>query len=724
MHDESVESINDSELKFSREQGFFDKSRVVKALIASFFFLSLFGFLHFRDVKVPILEVSTTAPDYVVSQVNFDFLDDEAMLILQQDSVKDIGKIYQLSEKEINKRKSEFEDHLTQDQTWREKVGSVGFDEISKGLEAFISTLETVRFTDPRTLKKMKEAGFETQNYLIFSPPEVYKSIKVPFQIWRVLGAETFPLDSFHAATASLITSYFSELEWQFEEDIPSQKTLRKKITSSVGDKYSHVSAGNRIIDQGDKVSPRHVSMLHAMKMALREERNLWHPFTLLGSFFLTSILTLVSLAYLKTNHKEILASNRKLFLLVTIIVLTLALSKGTEFLILNTESRWMQFIRFPVFVPFAAIMLCSLMNPSIATFTSGFLVVVLTITLAFDQQGFMIMNIVAAIVAILSTRRLRQRKEIFIVCLKAWLSCVMVALAINLYQYGWRDMSGILTDSISAAIFMLLTAVMVVGLLPLFESLFKIMTDVTLMEYFDPNNDLLRRLSIEAPGTYQHSVVVGNLAESAALSIGANGLFCRVAAMYHDIGKMVTPQYFTENQMPGMNIHQLLTPLESAQVIIAHVSEGVALARKAGLPEQFIDIIKEHHGTGLVYYFYRKLLDKLGNDKTQLDERDFRYSGPKPSTKESVIIMIADSIEAASRSLESPTEKNIEALADRLIKEKIQDGQFDECPLTFEELYILRKNLVAALTASSHSRIKYPPQEPQSQKPMPDINA
>jgi len=237
-------------------------------------------------------------------------------------------------------------------------------------------------------------------------------------------------------------------------------------------------------------------------------------------------------------------------------------------------------------------------------------------------------------------------------------------------------------------------------------------MTDVTLMEYMDPNNDLLRRLTIEAPGTYQHSVVVGNLAEAAATAIGANGLFCRVATLYHDIGKMVTPQYFTENQQGGMNIHQLLTPYESAQVIIAHVSEGVAMARKAGLPEQFIDIIKEHHGTTMAYYFYRKQLELVGGNKTQVDEKDFRYSGPKPRSKESAIIMISDSVEAASRSLEKVNEETLLELANRLIREKADDGQFDNCLLTFEELAIVKETLVKTLVAYGHSRIKYPTRE------------
>jgi putative nucleotidyltransferase with HDIG domain len=261
----------------------------------------------------------------------------------------------------------------------------------------------------------------------------------------------------------------------------------------------------------------------------------------------------------------------------------------------------------------------------------------------------------------------------------------------------------------LSAAFFMLLTAFLVIGFLPLLETGFKIMTNATLMEYVDPNNDLLRRLTIEAPGTYQHSVVVGNLAEAAALAIGANGLFCRVATLYHDVGKMATSQYFTENQLGEVNIHQLLTPQESAQVIMAHVAEGVALAREAGLPEPIIDIIKEHHGTTLVYYFYRKQLELVGGDKSQINEREFRYSGPKPRSKESGIIMIADSFEAASRSLDKVNEETLMELIDRIVNEKVGDGQFDQCLLTFEELSIIKRTLVKTLLAAGHSRIKYP---------------
>jgi putative nucleotidyltransferase with HDIG domain len=399
-----------------------------------------------------------------------------------------------------------------------------------------------------------------------------------------------------------------------------------------------------------------------------------------------------------------------------------LGLAKATELFLLSSKNNLLEVVQYPVVVPFAAILLCSLMNSGIAIFASGFIAVVLSIALAFEYQGFLLINLLAAMVAILSTHTLRRRKEIFVVCAKAALCCIIVILALHCY-YNTLWSGTVLTDILSSVIFMLLTAILVVGLLPLFESAFGIMTDVTLMEYMDPSNELLRRLSIEAPGTYQHSVVVGNLSESAAAAIGANGLFCRVATLYHDNGKMVTPQYFTENQQGGMNIHQLLTPQESAQVIIAHVSEGVAMARKAGLPEQFIDIIKEHHGTTLAYYFYRKQLELMGGDKSKVDEKEFRYSGPKPRSKESVIIMIADSVEAASRSLESINEESLTELATRLIKEKAEDGQFDQCLLTFEELAKVKTTLVKTLVAYGHSRIKYPTREPKKDATTPDIS-
>jgi putative nucleotidyltransferase with HDIG domain len=710
MSDRSSEVTNYTELKFSREQGFFDKSRGIRILIGILFGLSLFLMMHLREVRVELLEFNSVAPGYIVAQIDFDFLDEEATIILKQEAIRDIGKIYQITEKEVRQRRIEFENFLISNQDWRKRADST-FEEMYRGVDALEKVLMQVRFSDPRTLQKMHELDLSRTYYLVYTPADIEDAVVFPKQIWSSIENLAFQNESFRSNTANAIISYFKNKEWFVQEDFNADRLLRSKVQNKVADRYTHVSAGSRIIDQGERVTARHIAMLQAMKKALNDERNLLHPLTLLGSLVLTLILMGMCITYFRIHHPQILYSNRKLFLLITIVITAFVLAKSIEFFLLTSKSNLIEVVRYPLVVSFAAILLCSLMNANIATFSAWFLTIFLTLTLAFERQGFMILNLVASMVVILSTRSLRRRKEVFVLCAKAWLCSVIVIFALHFYQNVFWNLA-ILSDIISAAVFMLLTAIIVVGLLPLLESAFRIVTDVTLMEYMDPNHDLLRRLTIEASGTYQHSVVVGNLAEAAALAINANGLFCRVATLYHDIGKMVTPQYFTENQQGGMNIHQLLTPQESAQVIIAHVSEGVALARKAGLPEQFIDIIKEHHGTTLTYYFYRQQLEKVGGDKSLLDERDFRYVGPKPRSKESVIIMIADSIEAASRTLDKITEESLMELASRLIKEKADDGQFDNSLLTFEELAIVKSTLVKTLVAYGHARVKYPTRE------------
>lgn len=696
------------ELQFSGEQGFFDKSKTIRVLIFVVFALSLFLFLHIREVQVEVLELNSVAPGYIVSQIDFDFADEEATVILRQDAVRDTGKIYELSQKDIRQKRIEFENFLLYNQAWHEQAESGIFHQLDQGIDIMEKVLTRIRFTDARTFDRLVALGFPTEEYYIYMPNTLSGQVFLPFSIWNSLQEHYFPPASYAPLATALIVEFFKHTPWHMEEDIPMQRALRKRIQAQVPEKMTHVSAGNRIIDQGDKVTARHIAMLQAMKYALGENRRLSQPLTLLGSLILTFLLGGILLAYFHLSYPLLLISNRKLFLFVTIVVMTMGLSKLTEFFLLNSKNGMIELVRYPLLVPLAAILISSLINTSVATFAAGFLAVVSTLALAFEWEGFIILNLLTASIAILSTHSLRRRKEIFIVCLKAGCGGLAAIFALHFYQNqlgGWS----IFADVLSVCFFMLLTAILVVGCLPLLETGFGIMTDAALMEHMDPNSELLRRLTIEAPGTYQHSVVVGNLAEAAASAIGANGLFCRVATLYHDVGKIATAQYFTENQLGQVNIHQLLTPQESAQVIMAHVVEGVALAREAGLAEPIIAIIKEHHGTTLVYYFYRKQVDKMGGDPSKVDEREFRYAGPKPRTKESGIIMIADSFEAASRSLDSLDEALLVELVDRIVREKVEDGQFDQCLLTFEEVSVIKRVLVKTLLAAGHSRIKYP---------------
>ncbi len=256
-----------------------------------------------------------------------------------------------------------------------------------------------------------------------------------------------------------------------------------------------------------------------------------------------------------------------------------------------------------------------------------------------------------------------------------------------------------------------ILSSFVVAGVLPVFEYLFKVVTNVSLLELADFNHPLLKRLVLEAPGTYHHSLMVGNLAEMACEAIGANSLLARVGAYYHDIGKLEKPEYFSENQERGGSKHEELSASMSKLVIMDHVRSGAELARKNRINEAIIEFIHQHHGTSLVYYFYKRALESE-LDKDSVTEEVFRYPGPKPQSKETAIVLLADSVEAACRALEDPTAGRISDLVRRLINNKFIDGQLDTCDLTLKDLDKIATTFIHILGAFYHSRIEYPDQD------------
>jgi len=254
-----------------------------------------------------------------------------------------------------------------------------------------------------------------------------------------------------------------------------------------------------------------------------------------------------------------------------------------------------------------------------------------------------------------------------------------------------------------------ILVAVLVSFLLPVLESLFNILTDIRLLELSNLNNPLLRRLAVEAPGSYNHSVIVGTLAEAAAESIGANALFCRVAAYYHDVGKMLKPDYFVENQRTSDNRHDTLSPHMSALVITSHVKEGFELAKSYGLPRQVLDIIPQHHGTRKINFFFQKAKRSEAQAGEEVRESDYRYPGPKPQSREAAIFMLSDSIEAAARTLEDPSPARFKGLIRKIISDVVLDDQFNECDLTFADLEKVSAAFLRTLSSIYHHRIDYP---------------
>jgi putative nucleotidyltransferase with HDIG domain len=252
-----------------------------------------------------------------------------------------------------------------------------------------------------------------------------------------------------------------------------------------------------------------------------------------------------------------------------------------------------------------------------------------------------------------------------------------------------------------------LLSGVVVLGILPIFEYLLQTVTNISLLELADSHHPLLQRMVLEAPGTYHHSLIVGNLSDTACTAIGANGLLARVGAYYHDIGKLQKPEYFIENQQIKKNLHDELSPTMSKLIIMNHIKEGLELAKKYSLSPALWDFIQQHHGNSLVYYFYRRALEGREEDE-EIAEEGFRYPGPKPNTKEAAVVLLADSVEAATRTLKEPSPAKIEEAVHKIINNKFIDGQLDECELTLKDIEKISSVFTKILSGIYHSRVNY----------------
>ena len=423
---------------------------------------------------------------------------------------------------------------------------------------------------------------------------------------------------------------------------------------------------------------------------------SLWQillPFSIRFVLILSAFL--IFLIFLYLLRKKVLESFSQLMMIALLLVIEMAL---TYFLIF----KW-GFSHYLIPVTLGSMLLTFLLGYELGLIYSFLIGLLLGIVFNFDFNLAFI-SMVAGSIATYSVRGVKERAKFYRPMLYISLSYLIMIYLFEftkgfpaddiLEQCGF----GILNGFISTALTMVL--------LPVFEYLFDITTDITLLELSDLNNPLLKRLTLEAPGTYHHSIVVGNLAEAAAKALGANPLLARVGAYYHDIGKIDKPDYFVENQMGMKSRHEKLSPSMSALILESHVKEGVELAEKEHLPKKVLDLVREHHGTTLMSYFYKKALDQ-GGSKT--DEAEFRYPGPKPRSKEAAILMLADAVEAASRTLEEPKPARIMSLIRKIIMDKFEQGELEECELTLKDLHIIEESFLPILIGVFHPRIDYP---------------
>jgi len=448
------------------------------------------------------------------------------------------------------------------------------------------------------------------------------------------------------------------------------------------------------------------------------------------------------ALAQLWVNHPVTFASNSRISLMFGTMLAHLII---TKIILALGHHGSISLDYVPLIVPYAlAPLICSVLlgkNQGLyaATFVSLWgSIVYWGSPGVYDREAFvyLVTGLICGFVAVFLTLQVRRRSRLiragFFVGLATWL----LALTFGHITIGW-DMFPAINwqtpgwESVAAIANGVLTAMIVGGALPIMETVFGLTTDISWLEAADLNHPLLRRLTLEAPGTYHHSLVVANLSESAAELVGANPTMCRVCSYFHDIGKLVKPEYFTENMRAGRNLHDELAPTMSALIIIAHVKEGVDLALKHKLSQRIVDVIQEHHGTSMVGYFYKRALQqqedarqggKIMNireeDIPEVREESFRYSGPKPQSREAGIISLADAVESASRCLEKVTPNRLEQLIHDIIEKRIIDGQLDECDLTMREINVIAENFACTLTNMLHSRIAYPTEA--SAKPEP----
>ncbi|MBA2242362.1 MAG: HDIG domain-containing protein [Chthoniobacterales bacterium] len=450
-------------------------------------------------------------------------------------------------------------------------------------------------------------------------------------------------------------------------------------------------------------------------------------------NFVVALLFFAAAIAQLWISQPKTFALSSRLLLVFSVIFVQLAATKIVLVLCQSRTFDILQPANAALIAPyaFAPLVLSVLLGRNHGLYAAVFVSLWTCVLFGEFSAPLLACAIVSGFTAVYLTLQVRRRSRLiragFGVGLALWLLALAFGLIgpIDLFSPSANDWQTLSLQSALAIGNGILTATLAGGLLPILEHLFKITTDISWLEASDLNHPLLRRMTIEAPGTYHHSLVVANLAESAAEAIGANGTLCRVCSYFHDVGKLVKPDYFTENMNFERNPHDDLAPTMSALIIIAHVKEGVDLAMKHSLNHRIIDIIQEHHGTSLVYYFYKralqqqedaraggKIMNMREGDVPEVSQESFRYRGPRPQTKESAIISLADMVESASRSLEKPTPQKIEQLVNDLIAQRIADQQLDECDLTLAELKTIAERFRFTLMTMLHTRIAYPKQE------------
>ena len=495
---------------------------------------------------------------------------------------------------------------------------------------------------------------------------------------------------------------FFNILSDIIKPNITYDADFTEKVIDNETRKISYtkgkVSSGELIILKGDIVEGKKLAVLSSLKS--ESESKVWtesnYNWIILGYTILVALALLMLLLFLKKYREEIYNNNNK----VTFIFFNVFSMIFIQTLVINYNADYLYVVPLSVL----PIILKAFFDARLGLFAHVLTVLLLGYVVP-NSFEFIYLHIIAGIVTILTVSELYKRANLFISVAQITGIYMLTYFAFSIIKEG--NASQINVDYFILFGLNGLLSFLSIILIYIYEKVFGLVSDVTLLELSNTNTELLRELNEKAPGTFQHSMQVANLAEAAANEIGANSMLVRTGALYHDIGKMVNPMYFTENQTTGVNPHHDLSPKDSAKIIIDHVIKGVEIAKKYNLPDRIIDFIRTHHGTSTTYYFLMK--EKEMNPDTDVDIKKFQYQGPNPFSKETAILMMCDAAEAASKSLKIPTAQSISDLIDRIIEKQMSDNQFLNSDITFKEIETIKKVIKKKLLSMYHLRVEYP---------------
>lgn len=680
-------------------------SRVVPTMVISFLLMTVAMSMGIVPEHAS-WEIGTVATKDLVADRSLSYEDTQATEAKKQEALRDFKDVYVLNLDQFNKLTLvALDSHYERTRGILFGEGQEGQkrDKLSKelGLNFSDANWETVRQISPERLESLYThtiaitsdvmgAGVKAEN--VTSAKETILDRVLRFNV-------------FAPGEADLFVQIIKQVDFypSFIVDKEATQAAKAEVLKSVEPVHLTLQKGQAVVSRGDVITHNQYDAIKSLNYTSDSS-----AFSIVLGIAIINALVLVLiymyLRYFLMSYN--MAKWDKWYRMVLTIITITTMSYPLIFSIqISSNENIAAQVGFMAPVAAAGMLVAILIGGRIAVVT--LLVLGLLIGVYDGNEFFMVSAVVSGIVGIVQTKRMKRRGDLY-------LAAVYIALSIGLVVIAYGLISGAATRVVLAGLAFaiasgFLSVVLTIGLLPLFESVFQVTTSLTLLELADPSNPLLRRLMQEAPGTYHHSLFVANLAENAALAIGADGLMVRTASYYHDIGKLKRPAFFSENQFSGENPHQKITPMLSTLIITAHVKDGIALAKEHKLPESIIDCIAQHHGSTTVSYFYAKALE----EDDSLKEEDFRYHQRKPQTREAAIIMMADTVEAAVRSkADKLTPGQIEGFIRQLIQSKEADGQFEECDLTFKDLTTIGDEFTRMLTGVYHERIEYPDQK------------